>query len=256
MNHHETPVAETATRSDRPAGTVRTVRPGDSGSGRIYRGVARSDRDAERRARLVAAGLELFGTQGFSATTVKAICAEARLTERYFYESFENREALFEAVGLKCVTGLMNELVTAAGRIGDDRNQHARAMLLAFFRWFQADPRRTRIQLHEPLVMGERFHTLYRDVTALFADLVRSASMHWYENAARKRRLDLDLMSKALVGAAVTIVRTWHDEGYRRPIEDLVHSTAFLFQSLGESLEEASPGRATTRRSSGRPKRS
>ncbi|MGH9792076.1 MAG: TetR/AcrR family transcriptional regulator, partial [Candidatus Acidiferrales bacterium] len=54
-------------------------------------------RSAERRARLIQAGVQVFGTKGFHSATVKQICAEAGLTERYFYESFENLNALFLA---------------------------------------------------------------------------------------------------------------------------------------------------------------
>src|SRR5690606_9237384 len=67
-------------------------------TGRRFRGVAADERRRQRRQQLLDAGLKCFGTVGFRAAGVRDICAEAQLTERYFYESFKNREALFLAV--------------------------------------------------------------------------------------------------------------------------------------------------------------
>ena len=65
---------------------------------RTWRGQTIEERQAERRDRLIEAGIELFGTQGYAATSVKAICTEAGLTERYFYETFNDREDLLSEV--------------------------------------------------------------------------------------------------------------------------------------------------------------
>jgi len=62
---------------------------------RSFKGMSLEERQAERRERLMEAGLQAYGTQGFFSVTVRDICIEAKLTERYFYESFKNSEALF-----------------------------------------------------------------------------------------------------------------------------------------------------------------
>src|SRR5258707_6385239 len=71
-------------------------------SGRVprnpYGGVSARARVASRRDRLLAAGLELFGTQGYLCTTIDQVCAEAGLTKRYFYESFRSCEELLGAL--------------------------------------------------------------------------------------------------------------------------------------------------------------
>ena len=51
-------------------------------------------RTAERRERFLEAGLNIFGNEGFHAATVRKICKEAGLTDRYFYESYSSMEAL------------------------------------------------------------------------------------------------------------------------------------------------------------------
>jgi len=73
-----------------------------AGSGRtprnLYGGLSAGARVAARRDRLLAAGLELFGTQGYQCTAIDQVCAEAGLTKPYFYESFRSREELLGAV--------------------------------------------------------------------------------------------------------------------------------------------------------------
>src|SRR5258705_353216 len=60
---------------------------------RRYAGASADERRDERRARLLAAGLDALGTDGHRATTVRGVCARARLTPRYFYESFDDLDA-------------------------------------------------------------------------------------------------------------------------------------------------------------------
>jgi AcrR family transcriptional regulator len=79
--------------------TARTSRSSASPAvSRPWRGVSAAERVAQRRQRLLDAGLELFGTRGIAGVTVEHVCAEAGLTKRYFYESFPSIDALVEAV--------------------------------------------------------------------------------------------------------------------------------------------------------------
>jgi len=65
---------------------------------RAYGGVSAEERVAERRTRLVAAGRELLAEVGWRGTSLRAVCARSGLADRYFYESFETRDALLVAV--------------------------------------------------------------------------------------------------------------------------------------------------------------
>lgn len=59
-----------------------------SSPGRQYAGKSSGDRRAERRARLLAGGLELIGDDGVGALSVRGVCGRASVTPRYFYEEF------------------------------------------------------------------------------------------------------------------------------------------------------------------------
>ena len=63
-----------------------------------WSGVPLQDRQALRRDELIAAGVTLLGGASGPALTVRAVCREAGLTERYFYESFTDRDDFVRAV--------------------------------------------------------------------------------------------------------------------------------------------------------------
>jgi len=73
---------------------------------RQFKGLSLSERKLARRTKLIEAGIEAYGTQGFFSVTVKDICREAGLTERYFYESFKKSEQLFQTIFLQLIEEL------------------------------------------------------------------------------------------------------------------------------------------------------
>lgn len=84
---------------------------------RTYGGVSAAERVAERRTRLVAAGRELLAEVGWKGTSLRAVCQRAGLSDRYFYESFDNRDALLIAVTEQVgadVLAVASERMTAA----------------------------------------------------------------------------------------------------------------------------------------------
>ncbi len=78
-----------------------------------WSGVPLESRLAVRRDNLVAAGVQLLGGEGGPALTVRAVCRKAALTERYFYESFADREHFVRAVYDDVCTRAMTTLVSA-----------------------------------------------------------------------------------------------------------------------------------------------
>ena len=63
-----------------------------------WSGVPLEDRQALRRDELIDAGTALLGGESGPALTVRAVCKAAGLTERYFYESFTDRDEFVRAV--------------------------------------------------------------------------------------------------------------------------------------------------------------
>ena len=67
---------------------------------RQFKGLSLSERKEARREKLIEAGIATYGTLGFFRDG-KDVCQEAKLTERYFYESFKKSEDLFQTIFLK-----------------------------------------------------------------------------------------------------------------------------------------------------------
>jgi AcrR family transcriptional regulator len=78
-----------------------------------WSGVPLEDRQALRRDELIAAGVQLLGEAAGPAATVRAVCREAGLTERYFYESFSDRDEFVRAVYDDVCARAMSALMSA-----------------------------------------------------------------------------------------------------------------------------------------------
>jgi AcrR family transcriptional regulator len=75
-----------------------------------FKGVSAHDRRIDRRKRLVSAAFEIVGTDGAAGLGVGRVCQVARLTKRYFYESFASLAELQSAV-VDHAIALMSERV-------------------------------------------------------------------------------------------------------------------------------------------------
>jgi AcrR family transcriptional regulator len=79
--------------------TSQAAPPGATPGVRPYRGVQAHQRSADRRHRFVDAGLTLLGAEDAPAElTVRAVCREAGLAARQFYESFTDKDQFVGAV--------------------------------------------------------------------------------------------------------------------------------------------------------------
>src|ERR687893_1487221 len=91
-----------------------------------------------QRRRLLDAFVELVASHGYASTTVGGIAAKAGVSRTTFYELFDSKEDIFRAA-YDDVTGQMIEfIVAAAGRAGDDPGEGLIAGIQAYFAWAAA----------------------------------------------------------------------------------------------------------------------
>lgn len=137
---------------------------------RPYRGVQAAERLAARRRRLLAAGLDLLGSDqpDLSELTVRGVCGRAGLSARYFYESFTDKDEFVGGV-FDWVVAELAATTQAAVAAMPEREQ-ARAAMANVVRAIVADARIGRLlfstQLANAVVVRKRAES-----SALFAML-------------------------------------------------------------------------------------
>src|ERR1700742_964926 len=100
---------------------TRTPTTGTSpAASRDYGGRTATQRRAERRQRLMTAALELFGTEGYPATSIERLCARGNVSTPNFYEEFASREALLIALHDHITQRAFDAVLTAVGEVIDE----------------------------------------------------------------------------------------------------------------------------------------
>src|SRR6201997_2544629 len=126
---------------------------------RPYRGVKAADRQAQRRGRLLDAGLTILGSDsGPDALTVRGVCRQAGLSARYFYESFADRDDFVGAVYDWVIADLA--ATTQAAVTAAPPREQARAGMANVVRSIAGDVRVGRLlfsaELADPVVVRKR----------------------------------------------------------------------------------------------------
>ncbi|MBO0854094.1 MAG: TetR/AcrR family transcriptional regulator, partial [Nocardia sp.] len=124
--------------------------------GRLYGGITGEERIAERRRKLVEAGTDLFGSSESGSVRVKDVAVAAGLTERYFYESFNNLDALFDEVLERAVHSLEIDVNAALEDAPQDNLVRMSIALRTAVASLAGDPRKIRIIFVEALGNGRR----------------------------------------------------------------------------------------------------
>ena len=201
-------------------------------STRRYAGQAAEERRAERRRRLLDAGLELFGTRGYAATTIEALYTEARLAPRHFYEQFPNREALLRGVYDEAMAAVAAAVADARRTAPRDTRGRVRAILEAFIDAMLGDPRRARIAYLEVPGTSRELEAHAHDVVRGFAAMVADEARAGARRGGLPDR-DYALTAMLLVGGTNAIIVDWLTDA-SRPTGDMLDELALAFVALLE----------------------
>ncbi|HSU02400.1 MAG TPA: TetR/AcrR family transcriptional regulator [Nocardioides sp.] len=196
-------------------------------SGRTYAGESATDRLTRRRRQLLDAGLELFGTAGYRATTVRQLCREAKVSDRYFYEQFDSTEDLLLAVYAECTGRLESAALEAVGDRGGDVREVAHRGLDAFLAVVESDPRLARVVWFEVLGVSPRVETAYLARMQSFGHLM-VAVVADRDDTPEVPTVTRDLLATTAVGAVSYTVMTWANAGFA-PGRRSVAGTLALF---------------------------
>jgi AcrR family transcriptional regulator len=200
-------------------------------SGR-YGGVEAEERIAARRAQLLEAALELLGTVGWQACTVRAICAGAKLTPRYFYESFADRDALLLALFDEIAQQAAARVLEAVAGAPDEARAKARAAIGAFVELLTDDPRKARVMFAEAIGSEALAQRRYATVR-MFAGLVAEQGRAFYGLPATADPL-VELTALMLAGGLAETLLAWLDGTLHLTREQLIEDCTDLFVVTGE----------------------
>ena len=170
---------------------------------RPYKGVAATDRIAERRAALREACLEIVGEQGATAVSAEGVCRIAGLTKRYFYESFRDRDALLLAILEEFLVKVETEAIAAIE--GVCRTERPRVVVDVLVQALAADARVARLFADSPAVQVlrerrntavETFVVLLRDHVLPFRDVPARTPAH-------------DIVTRIIVAGTTDVISAW-----------------------------------------------
>lgn len=192
--------------------------------GRVYGGRTATERRAERRVRLLDAGLDAFGTVGWGAVSVERICQEASVATRNFYEEYADREALLLAVYAEVLGAATTAVDLALSEVPPRMPERVRAGLSAYVGFVTEDPRRARVVHREVRVAGV-LEDQRRAAFLSFALLVEREA-----GAVDRRPGAGRLTALALAGAVNELLIDWVAAAEPRPpVGPVVDELVLLF---------------------------
>ena len=196
---------------------------------RPYRGVEAPERLAGRRRRFLDTGLELLGgATDPGELTVRAICADAGLTARYFYESFTDKDQFVGAVfdGVVADVAATTQAAIATAPV----SEQMRAAMANIVRIITVDPRIGRLmfntRLAEPVVARKRLES-----GALFAML---SGEHVGVLLGRDQNDRIKALAHFVVGGVAQTISAWLAGEIRLSPEALVDQLATALDQLGD----------------------
>lgn len=198
---------------------------------RRYGGVDPQERQRQRRERLIAAGVELFGTRGYHSTTVKDLCKQAGLTERYFYESFKNLSEAFFAIYRGVNEDFKQALLSSVmANVGKPPMELARAVVQAELAHFRKDARVAHLMLVEAPNL-RHLSTQPAEVVADYGQFMSSIVLMLYPEAPAMG-YNVSLIASGLVGLNLHTLTEWVRSGYRHSEDDVIGTIMLAFESM------------------------
>ena len=198
--------------------------------GETYGGQSRQQRAADRRERIVAAAVRLFAARDYDDVTVADVCALARVSKRYFYECFADREELLVSVHREHHDWLMAGIGAAAPKRPEDLDHLLRPMMVALVRMLAENPERARVIYINAPRMERRRRGLLRKDAELLGRFVRPVVPRPRDHAYYDRAL------LTLTAGVVEIMIDWVSRGMTDPPDALVDHLTGLAASILASL--------------------
>jgi AcrR family transcriptional regulator len=196
---------------------------------RRYAGLTGEQRAASRRESLLEAGLEVFAAAGQSGATMTAICAQAKLTERYFYESFTSRDELLQQVLDRIADEIRDAGLSALRTSTGTLEQRVRNAITAFVTILTDDPRKGRVAMIQSAAF-EPLRSHRRAALRGFAQMVADEATLMYGDRAWPPHQG-EINGLLFVGGLAELVTAWLNDEIAITPEEIVDAATHQFTS-------------------------
>ncbi|WP_227838420.1 TetR/AcrR family transcriptional regulator [Nocardia aurantia] len=193
----------------------------ETNTGRMYAGQPVEDRQRQRRARFLESGLTVFARDGYANSSVGAICKDAGLSSRQFYEEFTGRESLLLELYEQIDRASRESVSQALAAHADSATvETIDAAVRAYIESIGQDPRKARVALVEVVGAGPKVEKFRLELRRAWGALLAGAA----EDAARHGEIpsgDYEMRSLAIIGAVNYVVDAWSGSDPRPPLSDV-----------------------------------
>lgn len=186
--------------------------------GENYGGRSRQERSTDRRERILASALHLFGTRDYDEVTVAEICTGAKVSKRYFYEHFVDREDLVRALHLQQNEWLLSGVASAAPESPGDLDQMLRPAVHQLLTMLRANPERAQVIYINAPRMETRRRGVLREDAQFLAGMLRRVG------GRPSSEIRYERMLLALVAGLSEVIIDWLSRGMTDDLDELTNN--------------------------------
>ncbi|MFF2549659.1 TetR/AcrR family transcriptional regulator [Nocardia sp. NPDC058058] len=183
-----------------------------------YRGTSTDERREQRRRRLLDTALEIVGTQGLAALTVRGVCEQAKVGPRFFYESFSDLDALAAALLDEVQTAALDQARGTMIETPGDPETKIRAGVAALIIAMTDDPRRANIAFAQAYGSEALMRMRFDGMRKVAATIIEQTRMLLDIPAGDDTALTA--LAQLITGGAAELILVWLDGGLKveRPV--------------------------------------
>lgn len=197
---------------------------------RKYGGLSLEERKKQRREAFLNAGLSVFGSSGYRSASVRRLCQEAQLTDRYFYEACGNLESLLVDVYQGCMTDLSKKILNAVTTTYCEKGDPEEAIVAGLDIFFMEleDQQVARVCMIELEGLNPEVTQLYNRYIEGFAEILRQLALAVFPEMSLPASQQ-KIIALSLVGAMRQAATSWLANNYDSERTELVAATSQLF---------------------------
>jgi AcrR family transcriptional regulator len=188
----------------------------------MYAGLPVQDRQRQRRERFLQSGLTIFAREGYANSSVGAICKDAGLSSRQFYEEFTGREALllelYEMIDRRSREEVAAAVASAPNAPALDRIE---AGARAYIEAIGADRRKAQVALVEVIGASIKVEQYRAELRRQWGSVLRDAAEEAVSNGEIPMG-DYDMRVTAMIGAVNSVAYEWSNADPRPPLDEVV----------------------------------